>query len=391
MSELVKIDPKLIGVGQYQHDVDQKELHRGLVQVVQACVNRVGVDANTASHSMLRYVAGLDDRLARRIVAVRNSKGPYPSRESLRGVCALEDATWQQAAGFLRVHGGENPLDATAVHPESYPLVEKLAAAVNAAVVDLVSRRELVESINLEELAGEASNLGVLRDVRRQLLEGGKDPRGSYTLVKPRNDVRTIEDLKEGMDLEGIVTNVTNFGAFVDVGVQQDGLVHLSQMSNRFIRDPREAVKVGDTVRVKVISVEVETKRIGLSIKALLPPPQKRRRKPPVVQRGPRPQPKAEAAGGESVAPADAPQSERPPRRPSFRRSGPPRERRPGESRPRGRRPPRRENAGAPEAPSEPIAVAAVAAGPAPPQPELQDRTLQEKIAILQSKFRGLG
>jgi transcriptional accessory protein Tex/SPT6 len=260
------------------------------------------------------------------------------------------------------------------------------------SIADRCRILELVESIPLENLVNESCSLASLQGVRRLLLESGRDPRGKFTLVKPRNDVRTIEDLKDGMELEGIVTNVTNFGAFVDVGVQQDGLVHLSQMSNRFIRDPREAAKVGDTVRVKIISVEVETKRIGLSIKALLPPPQKRRRKPPVQHRGPRPQPKAEAAAGEAVVAAGAsPQAERPQRRPQPRRQGQPKDRRSSGPHGRGPRPRRREAPAAAQPARQSVLVASDPAQPVDPEPEIPERSLQEKIAILQSKFRGLG
>ena len=278
LSELVKIDPKLIGVGQYQHDVDQKELHRGLVQTVQYCVNKVGVNLNTAGESLLRYVSGLNEKLARRIVSCRTAQGPFRSRESLRSAVGMDDQTYQQCAGFLRISDGENALDRTAVHPETYPIVEGMASAIGSGIPELIGNRELVSSLKMEEFVTDTVGIPTLEDIREELIRPGRDPRKTFKLPKFRADVKELADLKTGMTLEGTVTNVTNFGAFVDIGVRQDGLVHLSQMSNRFIRDPREAVKVGDVVQVKVISVEPETKRIGLSMKALLPAVQRRRK-----------------------------------------------------------------------------------------------------------------
>ncbi|HYK89621.1 MAG TPA: S1 RNA-binding domain-containing protein, partial [Acidobacteriota bacterium] len=370
LAEMVKIDPKLIGVGQYQHDVDQKELHRGLLQTVQSCVNKVGVDLNTAGHSLLRYVSGLNDRLAHRIVGTCTAS-PFPSRHALLTVPGFDSAAFEQAAGFLRIRGGENPLDATAVHPERYPIVERMAATLGIGVSDLIGNRERISSLKLEEFVDEGIGLPTLHDIREELLRPGRDPRKTFALPKFRSDVKDLSDLKKGMTLEGTVTNVTNFGAFVDIGVHQDGLVHLSQMSNRFIRDPREAVKVGDVVQVKVISVEAETKRIGLSMKALMSSGRRRRK---VHKPGARP-PQAEGVHktGErtpAVTAADPSRNAPPP--------GPERgRRREGEhSRPRRRddrraeRPPR---TAAPETKSQ------------APEP-----SLQEKIAILQSKFRGI-
>jgi uncharacterized protein len=377
LSELVKIDPKLIGVGQYQHDVDQKELHRALHQTVQFCVNGVGVDLNTGAHSLLRYVAGLNDKVARRIVGHRTASGPFPSRAMLQSVPGIDELTYQQAAGFLRVRNGEHPMDATAVHPESYPIAEKMAAALGIPLTELVGNHDRVSTLKLEDFVDEHAGMPTLSDIREELLRPGRDPRKTFAVPKFRSDVRQIGDLKEGMTLEGTVTNVTNFGAFVDIGVHQDGLVHLSQMSNRFIRDPREAVKVGDVVQVKVISVEVETKRIGLSMKALLPAIPRRRKRPrPVGRPGRQPVPAgAEAAAspvssipdGAEAAVVEA--AARPPRNPGRNRI------RPHHSRPR------------PEKTREftPHEKEAKAEEPKGPEP-----TLQEKIAILQSKFRGI-
>jgi uncharacterized protein len=373
LSELVKIDPKLIGVGQYQHDVDQKELHRGLLHTVQYCVNSVGVDLNAAGHSMLRYVSGLNDKVARKLVAHRAASGNFPSRESLRSNAGLDDLTFQQCAGFLRVRDGSEPLDRTAVHPESYPVVEKMAVTLGVAVNELLGNKEVINNLKLEDFVSDTVGLPTLQDIREELLRPGHDPRKTFTVPKFRSDVKQIGNLKEGMTLEGTVTNVTNFGAFVDIGVHQDGLVHLSQMSNRFIRDPREAVKVGDVVQVKVISVEIETKRIGLSMKALLPALPRRR--PKARKRVVRPAPRAVAAGhsGSNPSGVTAEGEAAVAANPGGADNGAGVARRDG--RRNRRRPPRHAQKPEPEA----------AQAPKAPEP-----TLQEKIAILQSKFRGI-
>ena len=283
LSEMVKLDPKLIGVGQYQHDVEQKELNRALSQTVQYCVNNVGVNLNTAGAQLLRYVSGLNDKLARRIAAARASQGPFASRAALKEALNLEPAVYEQAAAFLRVTDGENVLDRTAVHPESYPIVEKMAEAAGVTIDGLIGNKELIQAINLDDYVTETTGLMTLTDIREELLRPGRDPRRAFKLPKFNPDVKELSDLKPDMALEGIVTNVTNFGAFVDIGVRQDGLVHLSQMSSRFIRDPREAVKVGDVIEVRVISVDLETKRIGLSMRITAPggaPRAKRSKRP---------------------------------------------------------------------------------------------------------------
>ena len=370
LSELVKIDPKLIGVGQYQHDVDQKELHRGLSQTVQACVNEVGVELNSAGPSLLRHVAGFNDKVARKVIAHRDAAGPFASRAALMQVPGMDEDTFRQAAGFLRVLRSEHPLDCTAIHPECYAVVDRMAASIGISVADLAGNAERVAALKIEEFVSEAAGLPTLEDIREELLHPGRDRRRPYAAPKFRADVRQIGDLKEGMVLEGTVTNVTNFGAFVDIGIHQDGLVHLSQMSSRFIRDPREAVKVGDVVQVKVISIEVETRRIGLSMKALLPEAPTHRRPP---RRRPRPAVSPEGAGAPEAAAADgsAPPSQE-------RRSRPPG---------RFRRRPRRE-------PRVPVTAEAPAAdGESAPEteslPEIPEPSLQEKIALLQSKYRG--
>jgi len=269
LAELVKIDPKSIGVGQYQHDVDQKKLMQSLEGAVESCVNRVGVDLNTASHSLLRYVAGITERTAQKIVEYRNEHGKFRSRVELTAVPGFGPKTFEQAAGFLRIRGGANPLDMTAVHPESYPVVTKMAESLHASVEDLIAKPELLDKVQIEGFQTERVGIYTLKDIREELRKPGRDPREKFTAPVWRDDIKEIADLTPGMILEGTVTNVTNFGAFVDIGVHQDGLVHVSELSARFIKDPKEAVKAGQIVRVKVLSADAKAKRIALSIKAL--------------------------------------------------------------------------------------------------------------------------
>ena len=269
LAELVKIDPKSIGVGQYQHDVDQKKLMQSLEGTVESCVNRVGVDLNTASHSLLRYVAGITERTAQKIVEYRNEHGKFRSRVELTGVPGFGPKTFEQAAGFLRIRGGANPLDMTAVHPESYAVVTKIAESLHASVEDLIAKPELLDKVQIEGFQTERVGMYTLKDIRDELRKPGRDPREKFTAPEWREDIKEIADLTAGMILEGTVTNVTNFGAFVDIGVHQDGLVHVSELSARFIKDPKEAVKAGQVVRVKVLSADAKAKRIALSIKAL--------------------------------------------------------------------------------------------------------------------------
>jgi uncharacterized protein len=276
LAELVKIDPKSIGVGQYQHDVDQRRLGQALDSTVEVCVNRVGVDLNTASFALLRHVAGITDRTARNIVEYRNENGAFRKRVQLKAVPGVGPKTLEQAAGFLRIRGGDNPLDMTAVHPESYPIVERIAASLHVEVAALIKNPSLVDSVKLEDFQTEQAGMYTLRDIREEMRKPGRDPRQQFVAPQFQAGIREISDLQPGMTLEGAVTNVTNFGAFVDVGVHQDGLVHVSELSNRFVKDPYQVVKVGQMVKVKVLSVDVKAKRIGLSIKALqesgLPP-----------------------------------------------------------------------------------------------------------------------
>jgi uncharacterized protein len=269
LAELVKIDPKSIGVGQYQHDVDQRRLGEALENTVETCVNRVGVDLNTASFALLRHVAGINERTAQKIVEFRNENGRFRSRVQLMAVSGFGPKTFEQSAGFLRIRDGENPLDITAVHPESYPIVERIASSLSVSVAELISRPSLAESVKIEGFQTEKAGMYTLRDIQEELKKPGRDPRQQFVAPRFQAGIEKISDLAPDMILEGVVTNVTNFGAFVDVGVHQDGLVHVSELSTRFIKDPNEAVKVGEIVRVKVLSADAKTKRISLSIKAL--------------------------------------------------------------------------------------------------------------------------
>ena len=268
LAELVKIDPKSIGVGQYQHDVYQPFLAKKLEEVVESCVNSVGVELNTASAWLLAKVAGLGPSLAKRIVAFRDEKGAFSDRKALLKVPGLGPRTFEQAAGFLRIREGSHPLDASAVHPERYALVEQMAADLGVPVVSLVGNRELLSRIDKARYQSGDVGSFTIDDILSELLRPGRDPRASFEPPKFREDVRTLEDVKPGMRLDGIVTNVTAFGAFVDIGVHQDGLVHVSQLSDRFIKDPAEVAKVGDKIQVTVLEVDLERRRISLSAKS---------------------------------------------------------------------------------------------------------------------------
>ena len=268
LAELVKIDPKSIGVGQYQHDVDQTKLKQGLDDVVMSCVNSVGVEVNTASKELLSYVSGLSPSLAKNIVEHRNQNGPFKSRESLMKVSRLGEKVFEQAAGFLRIREAENPLDASAVHPESYPIVQQMASDLGCSVKELMSSAELRRQLDLKKYVTEKVGLPTLTDILTELEKPGRDPRQTFEIFSFTDGVNTIADLKIGMSLPGIVTNVTNFGAFVDIGVHQDGLVHISHLSDKFIKDPKEVVTVQQKVKVTVVEVDVPRKRIGLSMKS---------------------------------------------------------------------------------------------------------------------------
>jgi len=267
LAELVKIEPKAIGVGQYQHDVNQRELARSLDAVVEDCVNAVGVDANTASAPLLARVSGLNATLARNIVDYRDANGPFPSREHLRKVPRLGDKTFEQAAGFLRINGGDNPLDRSSVHPEAYPVVERMLAKINKRIDDVLGNREALSGLSPAEFVDERFGLPTVRDILAELEKPGRDPRPEFKTATFREGVEKVSDLVPGMTLEGVVTNVAAFGAFVDIGVHQDGLVHVSAMSTKFIKDPHEVVKAGQVVKVKVIDVDVKRQRIALTMR----------------------------------------------------------------------------------------------------------------------------
>jgi uncharacterized protein len=268
LAELVKIDPKSIGVGQYQHDVDQKKLQESLDNVVVSCVNRVGVQVNTASRHLLTYISGLGPALARNITDYIKENGPFSNREELKKVPRLGSKAYEQAAGFLRIRG-DNPLDNSAVHPERYPLVEKMAKDLGCSVGDLLQNPEKRNQIKLEKYVSEEVGMPTLIDIMEELSKPGRDPRGKIKIFEFSQDVHQIEDLKPGMILPGIVSNITRFGAFVDVGVKQDGLVHVSQMADKYITDPGEVVKLHQHVKVKVLEVDLLRKRIQLTMKGI--------------------------------------------------------------------------------------------------------------------------
>jgi uncharacterized protein len=266
LAELVKIDPRSIGVGQYQHDVDAAALRKKLGEVVDSCVNAVGIDVNTASPQLLEHVSGVGPTLAKRIVQHREREGAFASRADLRRVSGLGAKTFEQAAGFLRVRGGE-PLDDSAVHPERYALVGRMARDLGTGVAALAGSPALVGRVDWRRYVTADVGEPTLRDIMAELEKPGRDPRGDFSAPAFRDDLRSLEDVREGMVLQGVVTNVTAFGAFVDVGVHQDGLVHVSELANRFVRDPAEVVRVGDRLAVKVLGVDLARRRLSLSAK----------------------------------------------------------------------------------------------------------------------------
>lgn len=267
LAELVKIDPKAIGVGQYQHDVDQPSLKRSLDDVVVNCVNKVGVEVNTASKQLLMYVSGLGPQLAGNLVEYRNQNGPFKAREELKKVPKLGPKKFEQAAGFLRIRDGQNPLDASSVHPESYHIVDAMARDLRCSVVDLMRKEELRKKIDLTKYVTDTVGLPTLKDIMAELAKPGRDPREKFESFSFADGVEKIEDVHPGMKLPGVVTNITAFGAFIDIGVHQDGLAHISQLSDRYIKDPNEAVKVNQKVTATVLEVDVKRKRISLSLK----------------------------------------------------------------------------------------------------------------------------
>ena len=270
LAELVKIDPKSIGVGQYQHDVNQQALKRSLDDVVMSCVNAVGVEVNTASEQLLKYVSGLGPQLAKNIITYRNEHGPLSSRNELKKVKRMGPKVFEQAAGFLRIMGGKNPLDASAVHPESYPIIETMTRDLDRSVQDLLDDEKLRQHIDLSVYVTEKVGMPTLTDIMDELAKPGRDPRKEFEGPSFAEGITQIGDLRPGMRIPGVITNVTTFGAFVDIGVHQDGLVHISQLTNHFVKDPGQVVRVNQRVMVTVLDVDLERNRISLSMKDAL-------------------------------------------------------------------------------------------------------------------------
>ena len=267
LAELVKIDPKSIGVGQYQHDVNQRELARALDAIVEDCVNAVGVDVNTASAPLLARVSGLNSILAKNIVEYRDANGAFANRDALKKVPRLGDKTFEQAAGFLRINDGDNPLDRSSVHPEAYPVVKRILDSIKKGIGDVLGNREALRGLTAREFTDEKFGLPTVVDILAELEKPGRDPRPEFKTAMFQDGVEDIKDLQPGMVLEGVVTNVAAFGAFIDIGVHQDGLVHVSALSTKFVRDPHEVVKPGQIVKVKVMEVDVKRNRIGLTMR----------------------------------------------------------------------------------------------------------------------------
>jgi uncharacterized protein len=304
LAELVKTDPKSIGVGQYQHDVNQSELARTLDTVVEDCVNSVGVDLNTASAPLLAQVSGLGNTVAASIVRWRDAHGAFRNRQQLLEVTGLGAKTFEQSAGFLRIRGGDNPLDLSGVHPETYPVVEKIVAAAGRPMAELIGNADVIRKLHPERFADDRFGVITVRDILAELEKPGRDPRPDFKVARFNDDVEDIKDLQDGMVLEGTVSNVAQFGAFVDLGVHQDGLIHVSQLAHKFVNDAREVVKTGDIVRVKVLEVDLARKRISLTMKLDAVPAPKGARgdnsyRPPA--RGERPQ--HTGSGGGRVVP----------------------------------------------------------------------------------------
>ena len=307
LAELVKIDPKSIGVGQYQHDVSQSQLARRLDAVVEDCVNAVGVDVNSASPALLTRVAGLTQTMAANIVAFRDANGRFEDRKTLLKVPRLGPKAYEQSAGFLRVMQGKNPLDGSAVHPEAYPLVQQIAKQSNTAIEAMIGNLDFLKRLNADAYVTETFGLPTITDIIHELGKPGRDPRPEFKTATFAEGIHEISDLKVSMILEGVITNVTNFGAFVDIGVHQDGLVHISALSNRFVSDPREVVKAGDIVKVKVMEVDAARKRIGLSMRLdETPAPANSGQGAPRSAASKRPKEKAPQSSGINSAFADA-------------------------------------------------------------------------------------
>jgi uncharacterized protein len=267
LAELVKIDPKSIGVGQYQHDVNQQWLQKSLQEIVESCVNRVGVELNTASKELLSFVSGVGPALAQNIVEYRNTNGAFKNRNALKKVPRFGEKAFEQAAGFLRIHGADNPLDASAVHPESYHVVEMMAKRLNTQIPELIKNETLRKQIQLREFITEKVGLPTLQDIVQELAKPGRDPREQFELFEFDQTINSINDVTVGMRVPGIITNITKFGCFVDIGVHADGLVHVSQLANHYVENPNDVVKLNQKVWVKVTEVEIDRKRISLTMK----------------------------------------------------------------------------------------------------------------------------
>ena len=309
LAELVKIEPKSIGVGQYQHDVSQLKLARSLDAVVEDCVNAVGVDVNTASAALLARISGLNATLAQNIVQFRDANGAFATREALKKVPRLGEKTFEQAAGFLRVMSGANPLDASAVHPETYPLVQRIAADTGRDIRSLIGDSAFLKRLDPKKFTDESFGLPTVTDILQELDKPGRDPRPEFKTAVFQDGVEKLSDLKPGMVLEGVITNVTNFGAFVDIGVHQDGLVHISALSEKFVKDPYEVVKAGDIVKVKVMEVDVPRNRVGLSMRMGDTPGEKVDGKPGGQARGNGGKPRADKGAPRQNQPAPANQA----------------------------------------------------------------------------------
>ena len=312
LAELVKIEPKSIGVGQYQHDVNQTGLAKMLDTVVEDCVNAVGVDVNTASAAILGYIAGLNKAIAQQIVEYRKEHGRFEQRTALKNVPRLGERTFEQAAGFLRIQEGTEPLDASAVHPESYDLVAKIVAAKGTTVKDIIGNAEIIAQVNPEEFVDEKVGLPTIQDVLNELEKPGRDPRPEFRTAKFRDDITDVKQLTEGLTLEGVITNVTNFGAFVDVGVHQDGLVHISELANEFVADPHKVVKPGQIVQVRVLNVDTERQRVNLSMRPEGSQPVKAPRQPRREATEPRTERKPQAKRPQQRPQGDRPQAKKP-------------------------------------------------------------------------------
>ena len=306
LAELVKIDPKSIGVGQYQHDVNQSGLARSLDAVVEDCVNAVGVDLNTASPPLLARVSGLSATVAASIVRWRDANGAFRNRQQLLDVAGLGAKTFEQAAGFLRIRDGDNPLDRSGVHPETYPVVEKIIAATAKPLVELMGRSDVLKILKPEALADERFGAITVKDILAELDKPGRDPRPDFKVAKLADGIEGIEDLRVGMLLEGTVSNVAQFGAFIDLGVHQDGLVHVSQLANRFVKDAREVVKTGDIVKVRVVEVDLARMRIALTMKLDAPAPRPGERRDDQGFRAPARRERAPARGDSPASSAMA-------------------------------------------------------------------------------------